>query len=198
MLLPTLRAFPLDDERDGVREETFGQLESRNIDVFHTERTLAGFAIKMNMTIVMIACTFLFAYLVIQDAASVFESMNHIMLKKKRKHTEDARLVHCYHFSFQHAEALGMRVALQSFHHEYTVGCWLDTFCLQFLDNIFCFHLIIYICICYYFIYLGAKIRNIIRYLRFFIINICFFLLYVLYSLFFEVPLHFRTQNKNL
>lgn len=144
MLLPTLRAFPLDDERDGVGEETFGQLETRNIDVFHTERTLAGFTIKMNMTIVMITCTFLFAYLVIQDAASVFESMNHIMLQKKRKHTEDARLVHRHHLSFQHAEALGMRVALQSFHHEYTVGCRFDTLCLQFLDNIFCFHLIIY------------------------------------------------------
>ena len=65
MLLPTLRAFPLDDERDGVREETFGQLESRNIDVFHTERTLAGFTIKMNMTIVMITCAVLFAYLII-------------------------------------------------------------------------------------------------------------------------------------
>ena len=197
MLLPTLRAFPFDDERDGVREETFGQLESRNIDVFHTERTLAGFTIKMNVAIVMITCTVLFAYLVIQDAASVLKSMNHVMLQKKRKHTKDARFVHRHHLSFQHAEALGMRVALQSFYHEYTVGCRFDTLCLQFLDNIFCFHLL-YICICYYFIYLGAKIRNIIRYLRFFIINICFFLLYVLYSLFFEVPLHFRTQNKNL
>ncbi len=141
MLLPTLRAFPLDDERDGVREETFGQLESRNIDVFHTERTLAGFTIKMNMTIVMITCAVLFAYLVIQDAASVFEGMNHVMLQKKRKHTEDARLVHRHHLSFQYAEALGMRIALQSFHHEYTVGCRFDTLCLQFLDNIFCFHL---------------------------------------------------------
>lgn len=83
MLLPTLRAFPLDDERDGVREETFGQLESRNIDVFHTERTLAGFAIKMNMTIVMITCTVLFAYLIIQDTSSVLKSMNHVMLQKK-------------------------------------------------------------------------------------------------------------------
>ena len=144
MLLPTLRAFPLDDERDGVREETFGQLESRNMDVFHTERTLAGFTIKMNMTIVMITCTVLFAYLIIQDTSSVFESMNHVMLQKKRKHTEDARFVHRHHLSFQHAEALGMRIALQSFHHEYTVGCRFDTLCLQFLDNIFCFHLIIY------------------------------------------------------
>ena len=65
MLIPTLRTFPLDDERDGVGEETFGQLESRNIDVFHTERTLAGFTIKMNMTIVMITCAVLFAYLII-------------------------------------------------------------------------------------------------------------------------------------
>ena len=142
--LPTLRTFPFDDERNGVGEETFGQLESRNMDVFHTERTLAGFTIKMNMTIVMITCTFLFAYLIIQDTSSVLKSMNHVMLQKKRKHTEDARFVHRHHLSFQHAEALGMRIALQSFHHEYTVGCRFDTLCLQFLDNIFCFHLIIY------------------------------------------------------
>ena len=142
--LPTFRAFPLDDERNRVGEETFGQLETRNMNVFHTERTLAGFTIKMNMTIVMITCAVLFAYLIIQDTSSVFESMNHVMLQKKRKHTEDARLVHRHHLSFQHAEALGMRVALQSFHHEYTVGCRFNTLCLQFLDNIFCFHLIIY------------------------------------------------------
>ena len=134
LLLPTFRTFPLDDERDGVGEETFGQLESRNMDVFHTERTLAGFTIKMNMTIVMITCTVLFAYLIIQDTSSVLKSMNHVMLKKKRKHTEDARLVHRYHLSFQHAEALGMRIALQSFHHEYTVGCRFDTLCLQKLE----------------------------------------------------------------
>ena len=130
MLLPTLRAFPLDDERDGVREETFGQLESRNIDVFHTERTLAGFAIKMNVTIVMITCAFLFAYLIIQNATSILEGMNHIMLQEKRKHTEDARLVHRHHLSFQRAEALGMRIALQGFHHQYAVGCRFDTLCL--------------------------------------------------------------------
>lgn len=197
MLLPTFRTLPFDDERNGVGEETFGQLETRNMNIFHTERTLAGFTIKMNVTIVMITCAFLFAYLIIQDAASVLKSMNHIMLQEKCKHTEDARLVHRHHPPFQHAEALGMRVALQSFHHEYTVGCRFDTLCLHFSDNIFCFHLIIYMYLLLFF-YLGAKIRNIIRYLRFFIINICFFLLYVLYSLFFEVPLHFRTQNKNL
>ena len=130
MLLPTFRTLPFDDERNGVGEETFGQLETRNMNVFHTERTLAGFTIKMNVAIVMITCAFLFTYLIIQDAASVLESMNHIMLQEKCKHTEDARLVHRHHLSFQHAEALGMRVALQSFHHEYTVGCRFDTLCL--------------------------------------------------------------------
>lgn len=144
MLIPTLRAFPFDDERNGVGEEAFGQLETRNMNVFHTERTLAGFTIKMNVAIVMITCAFLFTYLIIQDAASVLESMNHIMLQEKRKHTEDARLVHRHHSPFQHAEALGMRVALQGFHHQYAVGCRFDTLCLQFSDNIFCFHLIIY------------------------------------------------------
>ena len=80
MLLPTLRAFPFDDERNRVGEETFGQLETRNMNVFHTERTLAEFTIKMNVAIVMITCAFLFANLIIQDTSSVLESMNHVML----------------------------------------------------------------------------------------------------------------------
>lgn len=116
---------------------------------------------------------------------------------EKRKHTEDARLVHRHHLSFQHAEALGMRVALQSFHHEYTVGCRFDTLCLQFLDNIFCFHLIIYM---YLLLFYLSRCKD-TKYNKIFALFYYKYLLFSsLCSLFsiFEVPLHFRTQNKNL
>ena len=39
--LPAFRAFSLDDERDGVGIETFRQLEARNMDILHAERTVA-------------------------------------------------------------------------------------------------------------------------------------------------------------
>lgn len=93
---------------------------------------------------------------------------------EKRKHTEDARLVHRHHLSFQHAEALGMRVALQSFHHEYTVGCRFNTLCLQFLDNIFCFHLIIYMYLLLFYLS-RCKDTKYNKIFALFIINICFF-----------------------
>ena len=41
MPLPTLRAFSLDDEGDGVGIETFRQFEARNMDILHAERTVA-------------------------------------------------------------------------------------------------------------------------------------------------------------
>ena len=41
MPLPALRAFSLDDEGDGVGIESFRQFEARNMDILHTERTVA-------------------------------------------------------------------------------------------------------------------------------------------------------------
>ena len=37
MPLPTLRAFSLDDEGDGVVIETLRQFEARNMNILHTE-----------------------------------------------------------------------------------------------------------------------------------------------------------------
>ena len=82
MLLPALRAFPLDDERDGVGIESLRQLETRNANILHAERTLTRFAIKMNMTIMMITRTILLAQLIIQNPSAILERMNRIMLQK--------------------------------------------------------------------------------------------------------------------
>ena len=61
MLLPALRTFSLDDERDGVGIETLWQLETRDMNILHAKRTMARFAIKMNMTIMMITFAILLA-----------------------------------------------------------------------------------------------------------------------------------------
>ena len=61
MLLPALRTFPLDDERDGVGIETLWQLETRDMNILHAKRTMARFAIKMNMTIMVITFAILLA-----------------------------------------------------------------------------------------------------------------------------------------
>lgn len=116
---------------------------------------------------------------------------------EKRKHTKDARLVHRHHLSFQHAEALGMRVALQSFHHEYTVGCRFDTLCLQFWIISSVSTLIIYM---YLLLFYLSRCKD-TKYNKIFALFYYKYLLFSsLCSLFsiFEVPLHFRTLNKNL
>ena len=82
MLLPALRAFPLDDERDGVGIETLRQLETRDMNILHAKRTLTRFAIKMNMTIMMITRTILLAQLIVQNPSAILERMNRIMLQK--------------------------------------------------------------------------------------------------------------------
>ena len=61
MLIPALKAFSLDDERDGVGIETLRQLETRDMNILHAKRTMARFAIKMNMTIMMITFAILLA-----------------------------------------------------------------------------------------------------------------------------------------
>ena len=82
MLLPTLRTFPLDDERDRVGIEPLGQLETRDMNILHAERTLARFAIKMNMTIMMITRTILLTQLIVQHPSAILERMHRIMLQK--------------------------------------------------------------------------------------------------------------------
>ena len=82
MLLPALRAFPLDDERDGVGIEPLRQLETRDMNILHAKRTMARFAIKMNMTIMMITRTILLAQLIVQNPSAILERVNRIMLQK--------------------------------------------------------------------------------------------------------------------
>ena len=72
--------------------------------IIHTEGTLARFAVEMNMPVVMIASPFFFAEFVAEYASPIFEGMYHIMFQKEGKGTEDARLVHRNHLSFQIAQ----------------------------------------------------------------------------------------------
>lgn len=90
MPLPAFRAFSLDDEGDGVGIESFRQFEARNMDILHAERTVAGFAVEMNMTIMMITLSFLLTHFVVQYPPSILEGMNGIMLQKERQRAEDA------------------------------------------------------------------------------------------------------------
>ena len=117
MPLPTLRAFSLDDEGDGVGIETLRQLEARNMNILHAERTVARFAVEMNMTIMMIAFSFLLTQFVVQYPSSILESMNGIMLQKERQRAEDARLIHRYHLQFQILQTQRILLTRQSLHH---------------------------------------------------------------------------------
>jgi len=98
--LSAIRANSLDDERHGMRKESFGQAEARNMNVFHTKRTMARLAIEVYVTVVVIALAFLLAYLIIEHAPSILKGMNHIVLQEKREGSEDARLIHRHHFPF--------------------------------------------------------------------------------------------------
>ena len=97
MPLPTLSAFSLDDEGDGVGIESFRQFKTRNMNILHAERTVARFAVEMNMTIMMITLSLLLTQFVVQYPPSILEGMNGIMLQKERQRAEDARLVHRHH-----------------------------------------------------------------------------------------------------
>mgnify|MGYP006879548138 CR=1 FL=1 len=141
MPLPTLRAFSLDDEGDGVGIETLRQLEARNMNILHAERTVARFAIEMNMTIMMITFSFLLTQFVVQYPPSILEGMNGIMLQKKRQRAEDARLVHRYHLLLQILQTQRILLIRQSLHHQYAVGGGLNALRLQLMNNLFCFHL---------------------------------------------------------
>ena len=98
-------------EIEGVK--AFGQFETWNMDILHTEGTLARFAVEMNMPVVMIAGAFFFAEFVAEYASPIFEGMYHIMFQKEGKGTEDARLVHRNHLSFQIAQTLWVLFAHQ-------------------------------------------------------------------------------------
>ena len=92
--------------------KAFGQLETWNMDILHTEGTLARFAVEMNMPVVMIASPFFFAEFVAEYASPIFEGMYHIMFQKEGKGTEDARLVHRNHRSEEHTSELQSRFDL--------------------------------------------------------------------------------------
>ena len=140
MLLPTLRAFPLDDERDGVGIEPLRQLETRNANILHAERTMARFAIKMNMAIVMVAFPIFLAQLIVQHSSAILERMHRIVFQKERESAEDARLIHRYHLLLQVFETQRILLICQSLHHQYTVGGGLNALRLQFMNNLLCFH----------------------------------------------------------
>ena len=141
MPLPTLRAFSLDDEGDGVGIETLRQFETRNMNILHAERTVARFAIKMNMTIMMITFSLLLTQFVVQYPPAILESMNGIMLQKERQRAEDARLVHRNHLQLQILQTQRILLTRQSLHHQYAVGGGLNALRLQLMNNLFCFHL---------------------------------------------------------
>ena len=85
------------------------------MDILHTEGTLARFAVEMNMPVVMIASPFFFAEFVAEYASPIFEGMYHIMFQKEGKGTEDARLIHRNHLSFQIAQTLRVLFAHRVF-----------------------------------------------------------------------------------
>ena len=58
MFLPALRAFTLDDERDGVGAEPFGQVQVRQRDVFHAEGLLARLAVEVYVRVGEVAHPF--------------------------------------------------------------------------------------------------------------------------------------------
>ena len=62
--------------------KAFGQFETWNMDILHTEGTLARFAVEMNMPVVMIASPFFFAEFVAEYASPIFEGMYHIIDRK--------------------------------------------------------------------------------------------------------------------
>lgn len=136
VFLSAIRAFAFDDKGNRVGVKAFGQLETWNMDILHTEGTLARFAVEMNMPVVMIASPFFFAEFVAEYASPIFEGMYYIMFQKEGKGTEDARLVHRNHLSFQIAQTLRVLFAHQGLHYEYAVGGWSDAFRFQPADHI--------------------------------------------------------------
>lgn len=75
MLLPTVRAFSLDDEGDGMGVETSGELKTWYLDVFHAKGTLARLTVEVDVPIMMVAFAFLFAQLIVEDATAVLKGM---------------------------------------------------------------------------------------------------------------------------
>ena len=136
VFLSAFRAFAFDDEGNGMGVEAFGQLETWNMDILHTEGALARFAVEMNVTVVMIASSFFFAEFVAEYASPIFESMHHIMFQEEGKGTEDARLIHRNHLSFQITQTLRVLFAHQGLHYEYAVGGRSDAFRFQPADHI--------------------------------------------------------------
>ena len=82
MLLPAFRAFSLDDEGDRVGIETFGEFKTRDMDVFHTEGTLARLAIEMDMPVVVVALTVFLAKFVVENTSTILEGMYHVVFQK--------------------------------------------------------------------------------------------------------------------
>ena len=111
------------------------------MDILHAERTVAGFAVEMNVTIMMITLSFLLTHFVVQYPPSILEGMNGIMLQKERQRAEDARLVHRHHLLLQILQTQRILLIHQSLHHQYAVGGGLDALRLQLMNNLFCFHL---------------------------------------------------------
>ena len=124
-----------------MRIESFRQFEAWNMDILHAERTVARFAVEMNMTIMMITFSFLLTQFVVQYPPAILEGMNGIMLQKERQRAEDARLIHRHHLLLQILQTQRILLIHQSFHHQYAVGGGLDALRLQLMDNLFCFHL---------------------------------------------------------
>lgn len=90
MFLSAIRAFAFDDKGNRVGVKAFGQLETWNMDILHTEGTLARFAVEMNVPVVMIAGAFFFAEFVAEYASPIFEGMYHIMFQEEGKCSENA------------------------------------------------------------------------------------------------------------
>jgi hypothetical protein len=51
VFLSAIRAFAFDDKGNRVGIKAFGQLETWNMDILHTEGTLARFAVEMKTKI---------------------------------------------------------------------------------------------------------------------------------------------------
>lgn len=78
--IATLGTFALDDKRNGVGKVSLGKVEAWNVDVFQAERTFASFAVKVDVTIVMVANAIFLAQLIVEYATSILEGMHHLVL----------------------------------------------------------------------------------------------------------------------
>ena len=103
--------------------ETFGQRNWWNWCLAKTKCPLTAFAIKMYMLVIGRTFAFAVADFIFQSTASVFDTMNEMMLQQKRECTKDCAAVGCYHPFFYLAQREGPTGVCQLLVHQNTHGC---------------------------------------------------------------------------